>query len=569
MTESTQSKSNLLTEALQKCGVMFRYSLIFGALINILMLASPLYSMQVLDRVISSGNLSTLGMLTIVIIVTLGLLGVLQALRGFALNAMGAWFEKHLSEKVFTNAVRMNLGMRGAGSSEHLRDLQTIKTFISSPNLVSMLDLPWAMVFLIVLFMIHFWMGMLTVIGGAVLVWMALLSNQFTKGLHESSNEYFIGSMRTVDQASRNAEVIKVMGFMPNVIKNWQEVNLKVQSTQELVNTRQNVISELTKYIRMVLQIFVTCIGAYFVIYDQSMSTGGMIACSSLSSRALSPFEQAIGSWKAFLNCKQSYLRLQKNLSVYREESEKMSLPTPSGSLVLENVRYVPAGGQRDILRNINLEFSPGETVAIIGPSGSGKTTLVKLLLGVLPATDGIVRIDSANIIDWNQDELGMHIGYLPQSIELFSGTIKDNIARLDKEADANQVISAATLAGAHEMILRMPKAYDTDIGLDGSFLSGGQRQRIGLARAFFGDPKILVLDEPNSNLDTLGEQALANAILNAKARGITTIVISHRPSLLPIADRIVVIQDGTVALNGSRDEVLEKMQSNQNKIAE
>jgi PrtD family type I secretion system ABC transporter len=498
-------------------------------------------------------------MLTIVILITLALLGFLQGIRTFALNAMGAWFEKQLSEKVFTNAVRLNLGSRGAGGSEQIRDLQTIKTFITSPNLLSILDLPWAFVFLLVLFLIHFWMGALTVIGGSLLLWFAFFANKFTKKLHESSNENFITSMRTVDQASRNAEVIKVMGLMPNIIKNWQNINRTVQSAQELVNARQNVISEVTKYIRMILQILVTGIGAYLVLKNE-MSTGAIIACSSLSGRALAPFEQAVGSWKAFLNCKQSYMKLQKSLKNYREETEKMSLPAPVGNIAVEGVSYIPTGTNRPILNNINIGFKAGETVIIIGPSGSGKTTLVKVLLGVLKPTSGVVRVDGANIEDWNQDELGQYVGYLPQSVELFSGTIKDNIARMNKEAEATKVIEAAQLANAHDMILRLQKGYDTDIGIDGSILSGGQRQRVGLARSFYGSPKILVLDEPNSNLDTIGEQALAHSLIHAKRMGITAIIISHRPSLLPIADRIIVLQDGAVSLAGSRDEVLNAM---------
>lgn len=561
--ENQETKQTILADALQQCNVMFKYALLFGALINILMLASPIYSMQVLDRVISSSNTDTLLMLTIVIGVTLALLGILQGVRSFALNAMGAWFEKRLSEKIFTNAVRLNLGARGSGGSENIRDLQTIKTFITSPNLLSILDVPWAFVFIIALFLIHAWMGVLTIFGGIILVLVALAANNSTKGLHESSNEHFIASMRTIDQASRNAEVIKVMGFMPNILKHWQVINHNVQSAQELVNIRQNVISELSKYLRMLLQILVTGIGAYLVLRNE-MSTGAIIACSSLSSRALAPFEQAIGSWKAFLNAKQSYGKLQKALANFSEESEKMSLPAPKGLITLDGLSFTPAGSNRSILNNINLRFNPGETVVIIGPSGSGKTTLVKALLGVLQPTHGSVRIDEANIKDWNQDELGLSIGYLPQSVELFSGTIKDNIARMDKEADSKDVVEAAMLAGAHEMILRMPKGYDTDIGLDGSILSGGQRQRVGLARAFYGEPKILVLDEPNSNLDIVGEQALTSALLNAKARGITSIVISHRPSLLPIADKIVLIQDGAVALSGSRDEVLAAINAQQ-----
>ncbi len=553
------TKYNPLKEVLLTCRIMFKYALIFGCLVNILMLATPLYSMQVLDRVISSANTDTLLLLTLVISFALLLLSLIQVARSFAMNKMGSWFEKELSSKLFANAIKTALVARGSGGSQQLRDLQSIKTFLTSPSLISILDIPWAIIFVAVLFMIHFYMGIMTVLGGALLLMFAILSDKLTKPLHDSSNEYFISSMRQVDQATRNAEVVSVMGLLPQIDNTWQVINNKVQTAQNLVSGRQNILSELTKFIRLILQILVTGLGAYLVLKGE-MSVGAIIACSSISGRALAPFEQAITSWKGFLTCRQSYNRLNDTIDKYYSEEVRMSLPEPKGKLDADNVFYTPPNTNKHIVKGVSFGIEPGEVLAIVGPSGSGKTTLAKLLVGAWQPQVGTVRIDNANLADWNKDELGKYIGYLPQDVELFGGTIRENIGRMDKEADAEEVVRAAQLAGVHDMILQLPKGYDTEIGFDGSTLSGGQRQRIGLARAFFGNPKLLVLDEPNANLDSFGELALSNAISRAKETQITTVIISHRTSILSLADKILAMKDGVVAIFGDRDEVMQKM---------
>lgn len=551
-------KMSPLTEALVACKVMFKYALLFGCIVNVLMLATPIYSMQVLDRVISSGSTDTLLYLTLVIGFAILLLGLIQMARSFAMNKMGGWFEHVLSDKIFSNSVRTALVSK-SGGSQHLRDLQTIKTFLTSPNLVSMMDVPWAVIFIIVLFFIHPVMGILTVGGGVVLVVLAFTADKMTKHLHESSNEVFISSMKQVDQATRNAEVIEVMGMLGNVNRNWQETNKRLQQVQSLVTNRQTTMMEVTKFLRTFLQILTTGIGAYLVLLDQ-MSTGGIIACSSLSGRALAPFESAVQSIKAFVNARKAYQRVEDSLEKYEEETGKMSLPTPVGRITAENLYFAPAGSAKHVIKGMTFALEPGESLGIIGPSASGKTTLAKLLVGVWVPQIGSVRVDNAVVNDWKREELGAYVGYLPQDIELFGGTIRDNIARLDKNAKDEDVIKAAQIAGIHDMVLLMPKGYDTEIGFDGTTLSGGQKQRIGLARAFYGDPKILVLDEPNANLDSFGEIALAQAIARAKERNITTIIISHRTSILGGVDKILAVKDGMVALFGSRDEVMEKM---------
>lgn len=559
----TKEKISLspLNEALIACKSMIKYSLLFGCIINLLMLATPIYSMQVLDRVISSSNTNTLVMLTIVIVFAILLLGALQVARSLSANMMGNWFERTLSSKIFSNAVLQTSG-RSAGGSQQLRDLQTIKTFLTSPSLISILDVPWAIIFIIVLFIIHTYMGVLTIVGGLVLITMAFVTDKLTKPLHEKSNEQFVTSMRQVDQASRNSEVIKVMGLLPNVLKNWQMLNFDLQSWQYLVSTRQTVLSEFTKFFRMTLQILVTGLGAYLVL-QQEMSVGAIIACSSLSGRALAPFEGAINSLKGMVNARKSYNRLEESLEGFNETHQvKTSLPAPEGHITAENLFYTPPGSQKHIIKGVSFEAKPGEILAIIGPSASGKTSLAKLIVGAYKPHIGTIRIDNANLEDWNKDELGQHFGYLPQNVELFSGTVKENIARLDKEAKDEDVLHASNLANVHDLVLSLPKAYDTEIGMDGGILSGGQKQRVGLARAFYNDPKILVLDEPNANLDSFGEQALNVALQRAKDMKMTTIIISHRTSILGAADKILVMKDGSVAMFGPKDDVLKKLQS-------
>lgn len=552
-------KVSVLQETLVTCRIMFKWVLIFGCIINLLMLATPIYSMQVLDRVVSTGNTDTLVMLTLVIVLALSLMSALQGVRSVAMTRMGDWFEKSLSSKFFGYSVKAALTNKAAGGSQQLRDLQTVKTFLTSPSLISILDIPWAIIFVIVLFVIHTYMGVMTVLGGFILVALAYVSDKLTKNLHEISNEHFIASMRQVDQATRNAEVIEVMGMMPNIDKSWQETNVKVQINQNLVSDRQTVLSEITKFIRMVLQVLITGVGAWLVIRGE-ISTGAIIASSSLSGRALAPFEQAIMSGKAFINARKAYERLQEHLGRFGHDEVRMQLPEPEGRVTVENMFFAPPGAQKHILKSINFEVDPGETLVIIGPSASGKTTLAKVLVGIWPPQVGSVRVDNSSLNDWDRIQLGQYVGYLPQDVELFNGTIRDNIARMDKNADPEKVIEAAQLAGIHEMILQLPKSYDTEIGADGSVLSGGQRQRVGLARAFYNDPKIIILDEPNSNLDSVGEAALIMAIEIAKDRKIACIVISHRPNLLSVADKIMAMKDGMVALYGPRDEVMEKM---------
>jgi PrtD family type I secretion system ABC transporter len=554
-------KLSPLQESLFACKVMFRYALLLGCIINLLMLAPPLYSMQVLDRVLSSGNLNTLVMLTLVICLALALLSLLQGARSFAMTQMGNWLEHRLSEVIFRNSIQMALDVRGAAGSQKFRDLQTVKNYLTSPQLLSILDIPWALIFIIVLFVLHWMIGSLALAGGIILLAFGLMTDKYLKPLLDKNNDTFMLSMRQIDQATRNAEVVSVMGLIPNIIKKWHNINEGIQRTHSLTNKRQAVFTETTKFIRLVLQIAVTGVGAYLVIHKE-ITPGMIIASSALVGRALAPFEQAITSWKMFINCRKSYHRLQEQLQQYPLPETKMQLPAPEGTITLEKVHYAPKGAQKYIVQNADFEIPAGTSLAIIGPSGSGKTTLAKLIVGAYAPTIGKVRIDGSEINHWNREDLGQHIGYLPQDVELFSGTIKENIARMEPEPDNEKVVQAAQIAGVHDMIVNLPNGYDTQIGPDGSVLSGGQRQRIGLARSLYNNPRILVLDEPNSNLDSQGEEALNLAIEVAKEQKITTIIISHRPNILNIVENVMIITQGRIVQYGPRDKVSKAINS-------
>lgn len=552
-----------LTGALYACRVMIKYILVCGFITNILILSTAIYSMQVLDRVLSSGSLATLTMLSIVVVIALLILSLIQGARAFAMTMMGSWFEERLSSTVFSNSIRMALESKANANSQQMRDLQTVKTYLTSPGLVAIMDTPWAIIFIIVISILHIYLGLLAIIGGSFIVSIALIADRSTKRLLEITNEEFIKSMRQVDQATRNAEIIHVMGLLKNINNTWNKINDKVQTTQSLASKRQATFAEITKFMRLLLQVCTTGLGAYLVLKGE-LSSGAMIASSSLISRALAPFEVLINSWKGYVNCRKAYGRLQGSFLKLQEQGSSMSLPPPSGKISVENLYFAPAGIQKHIIKGVNFTVDAGETLVVIGASGSGKTSLIKLMIGAWQPSIGMVRIDGANLKDWNRQELGQYIGYLPQDVELFNGTVQDNIGRMNEDADAEDVVQAAQLAGVHDVILQLPKGYNTEIGMDGSMLSGGQRQRVGLARAFYGNPKILVLDEPNSSLDSMGENALASAISYAKDRKITVVLISHRTPILSLADKLLIMNDGVIVAFGPRDEVLEKIKKSQ-----
>lgn len=557
---------NPLKIALDKCRAAFKVVFVFAFFINLLMLVTPLYSLQVLDRVIGSGNLETLLMLSIIIACVYFVHMLLQIARSFILIKVGELLDNNLSPIIFGHSISASATKVNPESSQMLRDFQTVKTFLTSTGINTLFDAPWSIVYIIVIFLIHPYIGFITVAGAIIIVSFAFFNAVATNRTLGEATEFSIKSMTQADIANRNAEAVEAMGMISNVKRNWAKFNEASLAKQSIASYRNGIISNFSRFIRNVMQMAVTGTGAYVVVSTNGadMTTGGMIASSIIVGRALAPFDNSIVMWKSISGAIKSYKNINESFGKHQERDQSMPIPHVDGHLAVENVYYaspIPKGMPKPsmpqhILKGISFAIQPGEILAVIGPSGAGKSTLAKLIVGVWKASSGSIRLDGGDVYTWNRKNFGEHVGYLPQGIELFSGSIKQNIARMSEKIDPELVIETAKMCGGHEIILRFPDGYDTDIGSGGSNLSGGQRQRIGLARAFYGNPKLVILDEPNANLDEAGELALASALQNAKERGITVIVISHRPSILSKVDKIIIIQDGSVTNFGTKEEI-------------
>lgn len=568
---------NPLTTALEKCKIAFWIVFSFAFVINLLMLITPLYSLQVLDRVIGSGNLFTLMWLSVIIGTIYFIYGLLQVARSFTLIKVGEWLDKTVAPVIFSHSISASATRTNMGASQLLRDFQTVKTFLTSTGINTLFDAPWSVVYIIVIFLIHPYIGILTLAGAIIIVSTAFFNAAATNKTLGEASEFSIKGMTQADIANRNSEVVEAMGMMKNVTANWHQFNIASLEKQSIASYRNGAISNFSRFIRNVMQMLVTGIGAYVVVSTsgREMTTGGMIMSSIIVGRALAPFDNAIELWKSMSGTIKSYKNINQLFASYKSREEAMPIPNVEGHLTVENIYYsIPIPPHipqppvpRYILKGVSFAVQPGEILAIIGPSAAGKSTLAKVLVGVWKASSGTVRLDSGEIYRWNKEDFGKHVGYLPQGIELFSGSIKQNIARMAENAEPEKVIGAAKIAGAHEMILRLPDGYDSDIGIAGSNLSGGQKQRVGLARAFYGNPKLLILDEPNANLDEAGEIALSHCLKQAKSKGIAVVVISHRPSVLSVVDKILVLQEGAVALYGTQEEMQNRVKLLQNGV--
>jgi PrtD family type I secretion system ABC transporter len=562
-----EKKFTLFDQVLKEIRPVLTIVFGFSFVVNLLNLLTPLYSLQVLDRVLGTQSKETLLFLSLIMAAIYISLHLMQVARSFTLIKLGEWMDEKLSPALLTTTIQNSVHRTSAAASQYLRDLGLVKSFLTSTGINSVFDAPWSIIYIGVLFLIHPWMGWLAVIGALLALFSAVL-NAFAvnKKLSEATDDSVKG-MNQSDIAGRNAEVIEAMGMMKSVVTNWQTYNQAALNHQSVASYRNGVISNASKFIRAILQMLVTGLGAYLCITRPTeMSSGGMIASSIMVGRAMQPFDQAIELWKQIASAMKSYGKLHFAFRIQNERQEAIKLPTPQGRISFENVFYAPPDPRQKlapgsvpnyIIKGVSFNVEPGEIVAVIGPSAAGKSTLSKLLVGVWKPSQGVVRLDGADVYSWGREDFGKHVGYLPQDVELFGGTIKDNIARLQKDAPSEKVIESSIMAGAHDMILRLPNGYETDIGVTGSSLSGGQRQRVGLARAFFGDPRLLVLDEPNASLDEAGQQALISAVRKAKERGITAFIVSHRPEILVCVDKILIIQDGAVAAFGPRDEVM------------
>lgn len=550
---------NILTESLLSCKKAFYYVFLFSFATNILMMALPIYSLQVMDRVLSTARTETLLMLSVFVIGAFIAYGLIQVARSMTLIRISEWLDAKLAPIFLQQAVSLSSLSNNVFGSQSLRDLTNVRQFFTGAAINALFDAPWAMLYIIVLYFMHPIAGMIATFGGIFLLLLAILNEYATKQPLNDANEFSVKGLAQVDIAARNAEAVEAMGMMRGVMQRWQIINNQAIEHQALASHRATIISTFSKFFRLIIQVIVMGVGTYLTLINQ-LSVGGIIAGSILVGKALAPFETAIETWKQVVLARKSYSRLTKMIEASPRRTETISLPKPQGAIQVEKLVFAPPGSQRPTIKGISFELDPGDILGIIGPSAAGKSTLAKLMVGVWKPSSGVVRLDGADVFTWNRQEFGDHVGYLPQDVELFNGNIKENIARMEMEPKDETIITAAQLASVHDLILHLPDGYETQIGNSGSNLSAGQRQRVGLARAFYGDPKFLVLDEPNANLDEQGERALLVALHNAKARAITTVVISHRPSLLQGVDKVLVLNEGMIAAFGPRDEILQKV---------
>ena len=543
----------------------FIYAGLFSAAVNLLMLVPVIYMLQVYDRVVSSGSYSTLAMLTLLMVALTAALGGFEWVRSMILIAASNRIEKNLRRRVSDATFKRALLTGGAVSnSQPLSDLSSLRQFLTGNGLFAFFDAPWFPIYVFVMFMFHPLFGYAAIFAGIVMVALAYTTEKVTSKKLQDANSQSNWINNQVNGTLKNSEVIAAMG-MADDLRHRQEKRFdEVLTLQTDASRSAGLLQSLSKTFRMVMQSLLLGLGALLAL-RQEISPGMMIAGSLLLGRALAPIDMLVGTWKGFTLARGQYDRLGQLLNQIPKDADTMSLPAPTGKLSAEQVMVVPPGSKNIVVRGVNMELNAGEALGIVGPSASGKSCLARALLGIWPTYSGKVRLDGADIFAWDRTELGPYIGYLPQDIELFDGSISENICRFG-DVDPDKVVEAARTAGVHDLILHLPQGYDTVIGGSGGILSGGQRQRIGLARAIYGSPKYLVLDEPNSNLDDQGERELVEAIRRIKSEGATVIIITHRTMVLQCVDKILVMRDGAASHFGPRDQVLAALAAPQDK---
>ena len=566
MLGSFKQPQNELAQVILSFKSAFKTVGVFSAIINLMMLIPSLYMLQVYDRVLSSRNEMTLLMLTIMIVVAFIIMGALEFVRSFVLIRIASQLDMKLNKRVYTAAFEQNLKRAGGNAGQALQDLTTIRQFLSGNALFAFFDAPWFPIYLIIIFLVHPSLGIFALCGTFIHMGLAIWNEKATKKPLAEANSMAVNANNLATNNLRNAEVIEAMGMLPNFTKRWYSLHTRFLNLQAEASEKAGMITATTKFVRVTLQSLILGFAALLVL-DGQITSGMMIVCSVLMGRVLNPVEQLIGVWRGWSSTKSAYNRLNDLLTANPQRAVGMALPKPIGMLSLEAITALPPGSNRAAISNLSFGISPGDVLGIVGPSGAGKSTLARVLVGIWPAAMGKVRLDNVDVFQWNKEELGPHIGYLPQDIELFSGTVSENIARFG-EIDAEKVVQAAKRAGVHEMILYLPSGYDTILGDGGAGLSGGQKQRLGLARAMYDDPSFIVLDEPNSNLDEVGEAALIAAIQDLRQRGKTIIMITHRISTIAVTNKLLVLKDGVAQMFGLTNIVLENLnQLNQQQI--
>ncbi|MCB2183184.1 MAG: type I secretion system permease/ATPase [Desulfobulbaceae bacterium] len=538
----------------------FAFAALFSMFINLLHLTFPIYMLSIYDRVLTSYSMPTLMTITAGALFAYLTFAFLDFLRSRLLVRAGIKIDESLSDIVLQEMLKDASRLMKAGTGSGLRDVNTLRNYFAGASIFSLFDLPWAPAYLLIIYIMSPVLGAVATAGAVAIIILGISQEKLTKKGLDAANIKNNESQRFIASTLRNAEVTRSMGMLSGIKEKWEQTNRQVVALQTKASHNAGIIQSATKTLRMCMQVFIYGIGAYLVLKNES-TPGIMIAASIIMGRALAPVEQVMSTWKSTIEARGSYRRLDELLQ-RADQTEYMELPPPKGNLSVENVLLV-LGASTRALNGVTFSLNAGESMGLIGPSAAGKTTLCRVLLGIWPAMHGSVRLDGADIFQWEKELLGPYIGYLPQDVELFYGTVSENIARMGT-VDPDKVVEAAQNAGVHEMILRLPKGYDTEIGEMGQMLSGGQRQRIGLARAIYGMPRFVILDEPNSNLDDIGEKGLLQALKILKENGSTVIMVTHKIPMLANMDKILMLKDGAVAMFGKRDDVFKALAAQQ-----
>jgi ATP-binding cassette, subfamily C, bacterial len=554
---ASKTKPDEVRDVLRTCRSYFVSVGVFSLAINLLYLASPLYMLQVYDRVISSSSIVTLAMLTIALLIAFSALAGLDVVRAQVLTRASIRLDRLLAGRVVM-AILDSTSAVGGARSQLLRDFDTFRQFITGMGIHAVFDLPWAPLYLLVIFMLHPLLGAFSLASAVLLVLMALINERLVRPPINESNEAASRNYAFTEMSLRNSEVVQAMGMAEGLLRRWGRDRVRMIGRQVTASDRAAVMSSVIRFLRLAMQSLILGLGAYLVI-ERSITVGAMFAASILLGRALQPVEQIVGSWRGLVSARDAYVRVRDLLAANPLRGGRLELPRPVGHVSVEGVTYIPPRSNRPILKGVSFRIEPGEVIGVIGPSGAGKSTLVRNIVGVLRPNAGTVRLDGADIATWPRASLGQYFGYLPQDVELFADSVAANISRF-QQVRGEAVVKAAQMAGVHDMILRLPDGYETQVGEGGTTLSGGYRQRIGLARAVFGSPSLVVLDEPSSNLDAEGEAALSECILKLKKNKVTVILVSHRPSTVAVVDKILLLIDGVVEAFGPRAEILARL---------
>ena len=550
-------RTDELRRLLQTCKSYFVTAAMFSLAINLLYLAGPLYMLQVYDRVISSASEVTLVMLTIALLLAFLALAGLDAVRARVLTRASIRLDQRIAARIMMAIIDRSTCFGGA-RSQLLRDFDTFRQFITGTGIHAVFDLPWAPIYIAVIFVLHPALGSFALGCSIVLILMALLNEWIVKPPLTESGEAASRNYSFTEMSLRNTEVMRAMGMTEGLLKRWGRDRNRMLERQVTASDRAATMQSVIRFLRLSMQSVILGLGAYLVI-ERLATTGAMFAASILLGRALQPVEQVVGSWRNLVSARGAFLRVRELLSVNPPRETGLLLPRPEGRLSVEALTFVPPLSSKPILRGVSFAIEPGEVLGIIGPSGAGKSTLARHIVGVLAPSAGAVRLDGSDVSAWGRTSLGQHLGYLPQDIELFADTVAANISRF-QDGEDDEAILAAQMAGVHDMILRLSKGYDTQVGEGGAVLSGGYRQRIGLARAIYGNPSLVVLDEPSSNLDADGDAALTDCITQLKENGTTVVIVSHRPSTIGLVDKILVLRDGVAEMFGPRAEIMSRL---------